>query len=166
MSELTKEKIYKKELEKVGGEGNNNLERIRSLAGSGTTVVANPELSGDEADLTGLEVDGVKYAVPQGGGVTQMYLHKIRLLNPELFTILFNITTTSNTQLTLETIKNFMNPAIGMEIGCTGVYTDTTPTPIYSMEWSEREGAFIVHTLGGDFTFSSGVMFNDEVITV
>lgn len=35
MSELTKEKIYKKELEKVGGEGNNNLERIRSLAGSG-----------------------------------------------------------------------------------------------------------------------------------
>ena len=35
MSELTKEKIYKKELEKVGGEGNNNLERIRSLAGGG-----------------------------------------------------------------------------------------------------------------------------------
>lgn len=33
MSELTKEKIYKKELEKVGGEGNNNLERIRSLGG-------------------------------------------------------------------------------------------------------------------------------------
>lgn len=35
MSELTKEKIYKKELEKVGAEGNNNLERIRSLAGGG-----------------------------------------------------------------------------------------------------------------------------------
>ena len=35
MSELTKEKIYKKELEKGGGEGNNNLERIRSLAGAG-----------------------------------------------------------------------------------------------------------------------------------
>lgn len=35
MSELTKEKIYKNELEKVGGEGNNNLERIRSLAGGG-----------------------------------------------------------------------------------------------------------------------------------
>lgn len=35
MSELTREKIYKKELEKIGGEGNNNLERIRSLGGQG-----------------------------------------------------------------------------------------------------------------------------------
>ena len=37
-------------------------------AGGGSTVVANPELSGDEPDLTGLEVDGAKYKVPQGGG--------------------------------------------------------------------------------------------------
>lgn len=35
MSELTKEKIYKNELIKAGAEGNNNLERIRSLAGGG-----------------------------------------------------------------------------------------------------------------------------------
>lgn len=34
----------------------------------GTTVVANPELEGTEPDLTGLEVEGVKYKVPQGGG--------------------------------------------------------------------------------------------------
>lgn len=33
----------------------------------GTTVVANPTLSGSEAELTGLEVDGKKYKVPQGG---------------------------------------------------------------------------------------------------
>lgn len=33
----------------------------------GTTVVANPELEGDEPNLTGLEVGGVKYKVPQGG---------------------------------------------------------------------------------------------------
>lgn len=31
-------------------------------------VVANPELSGDEPDLTGLQVGETKYAVPQGGG--------------------------------------------------------------------------------------------------
>lgn len=36
--------------------------------GGGTTVVANPTLVGDEDDLTGLEVNGVKYAVPQGSG--------------------------------------------------------------------------------------------------
>lgn len=35
MSELTKEKIYKSELIKAGATGNNNLERIRSLAGGG-----------------------------------------------------------------------------------------------------------------------------------
>lgn len=39
-------------------------------AGGGTTVVANPPLVGDEPDLTGLEVDGAKYKVPQGGGGT------------------------------------------------------------------------------------------------
>ena len=35
-------------------------------AQTGTTVVANPTLAGTENDLTGLEVDGTKYAVPQG----------------------------------------------------------------------------------------------------
>lgn len=34
---------------------------------SGTEVVANPTLAGTETDLTGLEVDGVKYKVPSGG---------------------------------------------------------------------------------------------------
>ena len=37
------------------------------VGGGGTEVIANPTLAGDEADLTGLEVDGVKYKVPQGG---------------------------------------------------------------------------------------------------
>ena len=35
--------------------------------GGGSTVVANPTLSGTEAELTGLEVDGKKYKVPSGG---------------------------------------------------------------------------------------------------
>lgn len=33
-----------------------------------TPVVANPELDGTETDLTGIEIDGVKYAVSAGGG--------------------------------------------------------------------------------------------------
>lgn len=41
MSELTKEKIYKSELIKGGATGNNNLERIRSLAGGGTVNLQN-----------------------------------------------------------------------------------------------------------------------------
>lgn len=47
---------------------------------SGTNVVANPTLEGSETDLTGLEVDGVKYKVPQGGGSEQhLYQHVIRI---------------------------------------------------------------------------------------
>ena len=35
---------------------------------SGSEVVANPTLAGTEANLTGIEVDGTKYAVSGGGG--------------------------------------------------------------------------------------------------
>ena len=37
------------------------------IGGGGTTVIANPTLVGDEPDLTGLEVEGIKYKVPEGG---------------------------------------------------------------------------------------------------
>lgn len=38
---------------------------------SGSEVVANPTLAGTEPNLTGLEVDGTKYAVSGGGGGSQ-----------------------------------------------------------------------------------------------
>lgn len=40
----------------------------------GSGVIANPELEGTEPDLEGLEVDGTKYKVPQGGG-SALYKH-------------------------------------------------------------------------------------------
>lgn len=58
-------------------------------ASGGTTVEANPTLSGTEADLTGLSVNGTKYKVPSGGsgGGTQLYLHQITITtgDPELY---------------------------------------------------------------------------------
>lgn len=55
MSELTKEKIYKKELIAGGATGNNNLERIRSLAGGGTRYVSLPiDSTGAHASATPL----------------------------------------------------------------------------------------------------------------
>lgn len=39
----------------------------------GTTVVANPTLEGTEPNLTGLEVSGTKYKVPEGGGSNDPY---------------------------------------------------------------------------------------------
>ena len=37
------------------------------VSGGGTEVIANPEMEGDEDNLEGLEVAGVKYKVPEGG---------------------------------------------------------------------------------------------------
>ena len=62
---------------------------------SGSSVVANPTLSGDEEDLTGLEVDGVKYAVASSGGLT-LYNHQIKLFTSlGVATIISIINTTS-----------------------------------------------------------------------
>lgn len=47
----------------------------------GTTVVANPELSGEEPNLEGLEVGGVKYKVPEGGGIEYVTVARN---NPEI----------------------------------------------------------------------------------
>ena len=44
-----------------------------------TEVVANPTLAGDEAELTGLQVGDTKYAMPQGGGGSQLYAHNIMI---------------------------------------------------------------------------------------
>lgn len=59
-------KKFEKWLDEFVGQGANpeDVTNWPEEAG-GTTVVANPELSGDEDDLTGLEVDGVKYKIPE-----------------------------------------------------------------------------------------------------
>lgn len=67
MSELTKEKIYKKELEKVGGEGNNNLERIRSLSGGSALE--------DIVDKNG------NHRFIEGNGVSETQTSEIALYN-------------------------------------------------------------------------------------
>ena len=42
-----------------------SIENWNEGGGGGTEVIANPELEGDEDALTGLEVDGTKYKVPE-----------------------------------------------------------------------------------------------------
>ncbi len=46
-------------------------------SGGGSNVVANPTLSGNEATLNGLEVDGTKYKVGGGGSEVHLYRHQI-----------------------------------------------------------------------------------------
>lgn len=65
---ITREEMYLKAIAESGGGGGGE---------GGSIVIANPTLVGTEADLTGLEVDGIKYAVPGGGGDTNLYEHNI-----------------------------------------------------------------------------------------
>ena len=47
-------------------------EIAENLPGEGTTVVANPETTGTEEDLTALQVGDTKYLIPSGGSESQI----------------------------------------------------------------------------------------------
>lgn len=53
-------------------------------------VVANPTLSGNEATLNGLEIDGTKYKVGGGGSEVHLYQHNIIVSNNGKVTIYNN----------------------------------------------------------------------------
>ncbi len=73
-------------------------------------VTANPTLDGTEADLTGLEVNGVKYAVPQGsGGGGKSYEHIIEIGTSDLGSLTLTIPTTDNTPFTIDSLLVYLN---------------------------------------------------------
>lgn len=71
------------------------------------SVSANPTLAGTEADLTGLEIDGVKYAVPQGGssgGGSEVHLYKHSIkFEDDTFIELYTL---SSTPITISDLKS------------------------------------------------------------
>ena len=77
------------------------------LIDEASSVVANPTLSGDEATLNGLEVDGTKYKV--GGG--KLYNHSIGIL-PSLGSMIYlyldNFVSSKSSPLTIDDIKNMI----------------------------------------------------------
>lgn len=86
----------------------------------GSTVVANPELVGDEPDLTGLEVDGTKYAVHQGGGTTNLYLHSIAIQKKGC-NINFSFINSTSTQYNENGLFSLFR---GSRIPCSGIVID------------------------------------------
>ena len=80
------------------------------LIDEASSVVANPTLSGDEATLNGLEVDGTKYKVG-GGSEVHLYQHRISLkgrsANFETLPVevRFDILLSTNTALTYEDVR-------------------------------------------------------------
>ena len=86
-------------------------------SGGGSSVVANPTLSGDEATLNGLEVDGTKYKVGGSGSSGKLYLHKFRIKKNTLYNssgstigtklyLFYSIVTSSNEPITFDTFMN------------------------------------------------------------
>ena len=78
-----------------------------------SNVVANPTLSGDEATLNGLEVDGTKYKVGGGSG-GKLYMHHINICgmnqnwdNLELY-VAFDIYLAYNTPLTFIEVRDWL----------------------------------------------------------
>ena len=80
-------------------------------------VKANPTLTGTEADLTGIEVNGVKYAVSQ-----PVYLHNLRIYD-SLYDFYATIYTTSNTAFTKTSLASYLwNNGNDLVLNCSGLY--------------------------------------------
>lgn len=115
----------------------------RMNAQSGTEVIANPELTGDEAALTGLEVAGTKYKV--GGNTQEKYIltGDVTWMSGE------EVTITDETNLaTLNAYKSAVAegiyPIIGFTLpGSTTVYTPFQATINYEETIYGAEGDYV-----------------------
>lgn len=72
--------------------------------------VANPTLAGTEDNLTGLEVRGVKYKVPEGGS-THLYQHNI-FVGDDNGQVAFYLITNSDTEFTVNTLIDYLKSCL------------------------------------------------------
>ena len=91
-------------------------------SGGGSTVVANPTLSGDEATLNGLEVDGTKYKV--GGSSGKLYQNNIYIQENGsghfIQTLELTIYASNNNPITFSTLANYFPSNFNMGYSCVG----------------------------------------------
>jgi len=76
-------------------------------------VKANPTLAGTETELSGLEVNGVKYSMPSGGGGKE-YFHCIRYYTDNNNQAYINIKNNSSAPFTITSLCTFLK-----NLGCT-----------------------------------------------
>ena len=110
-----------------------------------STVIPNPTLVGDEPDLEGAEIDGVKYKV---GGGDKLYLHRITLpYNSGNYHASFEILSKKNSAYTYAEILAWLN-----SLGTGGGWQGGVPASTTNFNGT---------------TFSTGVAYNsDGYITV
>ena len=78
------------------------------LLDEASNVVANPTLSGDEATLNGLDIDGTKYKVG-GGSAVHLYAHYIHMKMDTTLNINLVIYKNDNIQFTYSTIISWLS---------------------------------------------------------
>ena len=84
---------------------------VDTLLSAKSTVVANPTLAGTESDLTGLEVNGVKYAVPSGsgGGGSEVHLyHHCVFVSMSGISFRINIYNSNTTSFVYNTLLSYI----------------------------------------------------------
>lgn len=114
---------------------NKAVKTVQKTIGGGSKVVANPELVGDEPDLTGLEVDGNKYKVPQGGsGTTNLYLHSITIFKTNGCFINFSFINSTSTQYNENGLFSLFR---GSSIPCSGIVIDNGSKNVLNCEFSQ-----------------------------
>ena len=91
-------------------------------SGGGSSVIANPTLSGDEATLDGLEVDGTKYKVSgSGGSEVHLYRHDIFMLNSYYSCVLVtSLYSKNSTPMTKYDFHSFLVSETGRGYLCSG----------------------------------------------
>lgn len=146
-------------------------------------VIANIELSGDEAELTSLQIGNTKYKIGGGGG-KQLYNHLVYInkdsdsLKIEAYV---NIITESPTPFTMSAFKTYIsdNLSNGGRYVATGTYWDATNGVcfIHSLRLATSLPTFSAHkqnttimagssysiTIGSDF---SNTNITDKVLTL
>lgn len=155
---------------KAGTSGALTLDGMKSAVDAielGSNVIANPTLEGGEDDLTSIEIDGTKYAVPSGGST--LYLHIIELYFSTKWRCSLNYVSSQAEAYTAQTFAGELDsrgftvsadkyyPAIGHE----------NLNPIIGVQ--ENRGAIVLDeydsTTGSPTTSGvGGVTFRDTVI--
>lgn len=126
------------------------VSRLEGQIGEKSKVVPNPTLVGDEPDLEGAEIDGVKYKV-SGGGKT--YTHNIRFTRTNSFTSNFMIEIVDNdsTPFTVEKLRSIngyiLASGYNNESGYAGV--------IYGLYIDSSSAQIFVNNTTRNITFSS-----------
>ena len=136
----------------------------------GSSVVANPTLSGDEATLNGLEVDGTKYKVGgSGGSEVHLYQHNIFCNSNygRFYIIIYNSDTTAFTNNTFNAyIVN--SELTDYNFSCSGWFSKNNE--IYPTVYFNSSGRY--YRLGYnnniyyDFMYTNISSFNDTIIQI